>query len=59
LYTEVLSGLHPISLLQEFLKNKATLASAARRELGGADRFHHTADEDDVGICLEGEPGGM
>lgn len=38
--------------MDDFLKNKARLATAARRELGGGQS---AADDDDVGSCLEGE----
>eukprot|EP00878_Enallax_costatus_P014822 GHUV01015514.1.p1 GENE.GHUV01015514.1~~GHUV01015514.1.p1 ORF type:complete len:290 (+),score=104.15 GHUV01015514.1:618-1487(+) len=37
--------------MDEFLKNKARMATAARRELGGG---HTAANDDDVGSCLEG-----
>lgn len=38
--------------MDEFLKNKAELATAARRELTGGRQS--TANDDDVGSCLEG-----
>jgi hypothetical protein len=41
--------------MQEFLKNKSALATAARRELGGGSSVPPADMDDDVGSCLEGE----
>jgi hypothetical protein len=40
--------------MEEFLKNKSALATAARRELGGGGGTPAADMEDDVGSCLEG-----
>jgi hypothetical protein len=40
--------------MQEFLKNKSALATAARRELGGGGGLPAADMDDDVGSCLEG-----
>jgi hypothetical protein len=40
--------------MEEFLKNKSALATAARRELGGGGSMPAPDMDDDVGSCLEG-----
>ncbi|WIA39345.1 hypothetical protein OEZ86_005457 [Tetradesmus obliquus] len=40
--------------MEEFLKNKSALATAARRELGGGSGTPAADMDDDVGSCLEG-----